>query len=472
MRDFKTIIGIEVHAELDTKTKAFCGCRNEYGAMPNTLVCPVCLGLPGAIPSVNRQAIEKTIKAGLILNSSIAEDIVFERKNFFAPDMPKGFQYVQYSKPICVGGSLRLKSGKVVPINRVHLEEDSAKMIHDHELNKSLIDFNRSGVPVLEIVTDPIELNSSEVVEFIHSLRQSLVFGGVANCRSEHGEYRFDVNISVARAGEEFGTRVELKNLSSSKQLELAIDYESNRQISIIKEGDLVERETRVWSDEMQKTYAVRQKENVNDYRHIVDPDIKPIKIMQSDIDRIKEIISETYESRVNRYLKLGLSNNYIDILTSEKFISDYFDETNKLLNSPTDIARWISQELLRTYKQHNKATFESLISPEDLVAIVQMEQSGDISTSNAKVLFDKVVETGKSAESLAKELEIVGKVSDAEIDDVVEQIIAGNLDIISDFRDNPSNVMNYFVGKVKTMTGGRADAQTVKTRTSDRLKK
>jgi aspartyl-tRNA(Asn)/glutamyl-tRNA(Gln) amidotransferase subunit B len=473
MRKYTTIIGIEVHAELNTRTKAFCGCRNESGALPNTLVCPVCLGLPGAIPSVNRQAIEKTILTGLLLGSKISSRTMFERKNFFSPDMPKGYQLVQFSQPLCVGGSVSLSTGKTLKINRVHLEEDSAKLIHDDEFNYTLIDYNRSGVPVVEIVADPMELTTDEVVECLNSLKRTLIFGGVSDCLVEKGGYRFDVNISVSPKGaESLGTRVELKNLATSKHVRSAIEYEVNRHISILETGGIVKQETRVWSEDMEKTYIVRPKENFNDYRHLADPDIKTIEISNEDIERLRKLIPETFESKVNRYRKLGLNQKQIEILTSEKYICDYFDKAVILLNEPNKIVSWISNEILRVFKEHNRVGFDSLISPENLVGIIKLEMEGQISSSNAKVLFDEVVSTGKNVDVLVKELGIAGRVSDSEIDSVVDSIIAGNMDIISDFRNNPTNVMNYFVGKVKTMTGGRANAETVRNLTSDKLNK
>jgi len=472
MRNFRTVIGIEVHAELNTETKAFCGCRSKFGALPNTLVCPTCMGLPGAIPSLNRKAIELTISTGILLDAEISQFANFERKNFFYPDMPKGYQLVQYSSPLCVGGKLTLKSGKTIRLNRIHLEEDSAKIIHDQEKGQVLLDFNRSGVPVVEIVSEPTEMTGDEVVEFINTLKRTLVFGGISKCQTDKGEFRFDINISVCKSGSELGTRVELKNLISSSDVKNAIEYEENRHIALLRVGQKVHQETRIWSEDLNKTYVIRPKENVNDYRHIVDPDLKTIRIRPEDINRIKDSLPETYISRVSRYEKLGLKDSQIEIITSEKCISDYFDLALAEDVPPHELVGWVTGEILHVYKTQHRTGFDTIISPANLKVINELVESRAISKSNSKVLFDEVVNTGKSAEVLAKELELEGKVSDSEILEVVEDIISENFDIIGDFHNNPESVMNYFVGKVKSMTGGRAKAEAVQSLTTNKLKK
>lgn len=472
MIDYVMKIGIEVHAEIKTKTKAFCSCGNEFGAIPNTLVCPVCYGLPGAIPSVNKEAFKKVIATGIILGSDIAKRAVFERKNFFYPDRPKGYQLVQYSNPICKGGRVALDNGKEVVLNRIHLEEDSGKLIHDSVSGNTFIDFNRSGVPLVELVAEPCELTADEVVEYIHKLKKILIFGDVSDCLSGKGGYRFDVNISVCPKEKDLGTRVELINLNSSKDVKSAIDYEFDRQVSLLQAGESVVQETRVWSRDLEKTYAIRPKEMVSDYRHIADPDLKMIKITRDDVLKIKKTIPEGVFSRKNRYLSLGLNSEQVEVLISEKFISDYFDATLRLINEPHEIAHWLLTDVMHEYKVQNRPSFDTIISAENLAKIIELCKTRQISSINAQNLFNEVVATGKNTETVAKELEIIGKVTDKEIADVVDEIIDEDFDIIGDFHKNPQNVMNFFVGKVKTMTGGRASAETVHNVTSDILKK
>ena len=471
MKKYKTIIGIEVHAELNTQTKAFCGCRNEFGAIPNTLTCPVCMGLPGAVPSINRKAIELTIATGILLGAEISNYASFERKNFFYPDMPKGYQWVQYSNPLCLGGKVRLSDGRVIALNRIHLEEDAARTVHDRSNGDLLIDFNRSGIPVVEIVSDPTEMTGEEVVDFLNNLKRTLIFGGISKCRTDKGGYRFDINISVKEdSSVALGTRVELKNLNSSEDVKNAIEYEKLRQSVILEKGDKVAQETRVWSEEFNRTYLSRNKENVSDYRHIVDPDLKTIEVTDQDIIRIKNSLPESYESRVNRYLGLGLNRTQIDTITSEKCISDYFDEAISIINAPREVAGWVINEIMHVYKNQLRTGFDTIISPINLKTIIELIDSRQISKTNAKVLFDEVVGTGKSADTLAMELELIGKVSDSEIADFVDEMLEDNMDIISDFHNNPDKVMNYFVGKVKIMTGGRVSAEKVQSLTINRL--
>ena len=287
MDNYKVKIGIETHIELKTYSKAFCSCKHDFGAAPNTLVCPVCMGLPGAIPSVNKSAVEKTIKAGIIFGGEISKEFYFERKNYFSPDLPKGYQLVQFNSPICKGGRVILNSGKEVPLNRIHLEESSAKVIHDNDRGLILIDYNRSGVPVLEIVSEPTELSNSEVVEYLDVVRDKVVSARLSDCVKEWGQFRCDISVSISRSNK-LGTRVEINNLSSSKDIIDAIEYEVERQKSILNSGGEVLQETRVWDSVGETTFAVRKKENVRDYRHFKDPDLNTITVSDDDISRLR----------------------------------------------------------------------------------------------------------------------------------------------------------------------------------------
>ena len=460
MADYRTIIGLEVHVELATKTKTFCSCANDgIGAMPNTLTCPVCLGLPGGVPAVNKRAIELTIMAGLLLNSKIATRIMFERKNFFSPDMPKGYQLCQFTMPIGKGGEVVLDGGKKVILNRIHLEEDAGKLIHKDD--KTLIDYNRSGAPILEIVTEPQELNTSEVLEFLDKLRHILTIGGISGCRMEMGEFRYDVNISVT-ATNKLGTRIELKNLTSSKTLASAIEYEENRLQTAIENGEELVPETRVWSDEFEKTYVVRPKEAVSDYRHFPDPDIAIIAITKDDINRLKDELPERYESRVARYKARGFEDRQIEILTSSKAVSDFMDETCKYTSHKEEVYNWISGEMLRVHRNMSRQDFSSIISPEDLGNLVNMIMLGDISRTNAKLVFDQVVETGRTVASIVKEQEMTGGVSIEELGQILTQILSNSPEVAADYRVDKISVSNYIIGQVKAITNGKALAKDV----------
>lgn len=287
MSSYYVRVGIETHIELNTKSKAFCSCEHKIGAEPNTNICPVCMGLPGAIPSVNKSAVEKTIQAGLLFGCEIQKESYFERKNYFSPDLPKGYQLVQYNSPIAKGGCVKLASGKQVPLNRIHLEEATAKVINDEQNGRMLIDYNRSGVAVLEIVSEPTEMTAEEVVEYLEVLKNKISSNGLSDCLKEFGQFKFDISISISSTAK-LGTRVEVNNLMTSSDTIAAIEYEVERQMSILKSGGKVDQETRVWDRVGETTFAVRAKENVTDYRHIKDPDIKTISIAAEDIKRLR----------------------------------------------------------------------------------------------------------------------------------------------------------------------------------------
>lgn len=460
MADYRTIIGLEVHVELATKTKTFCSCANDgIGAMPNTLTCPVCLGLPGGVPTVNKRAIELTIMAALLLNSKIATKIMFERKNFFSPDMPKGYQLCQFTMPIGKGGELSLKNGKKVVFNRIHLEEDAGKLIHKED--KTLIDYNRSGAPILEIVTEPMELTAQEVLEFLDKLRHILAIGGISGCRMEVGEFRYDVNVSVTDSNK-LGTRIELKNLTSSRSLMNAIQYEENRLQTAIENGETLVPETRIWVEEFEKTYVVRPKETVSDYRHFPDPDLAIIQISRDDIKRLKEELPERYESRVARYKARGFEDRQIEILTSSKEVSDFMDETCKFTSHKEEVYNWISGEMLRVYRNMSRHDFASIIPPEDLAQLVNMIMLGDISRTNAKSVFDQAVETGRTVASIVKEQEMTGGVSIEEIGQILTQILSNTPTLAEDYRVDKMSVSNHIIGQVKTITNGKALAKDI----------
>lgn len=468
--EYVAIIGIEVHAEMSTQTKAFCSCANVYGAMPNTHVCPMCLGLPGGIPSINRSAVEKTIMTAMVFESDIASSIKFERKNYFYPDLPKGYQIVQYNMPIGSGGRVVLSSGKAVEIDRIHMEEDTAKMVHGDD-GKTYIDFNRSGVPIVEIVCKPTIMSCDEAVEVVQTIRQNLLYAGVSHGRMERGELRFDINISLSCDGVELGTRVELINLLSASDIKNAIDYEIDRQTSILNSGEDVLQETRAYSHERGNTYVVRKKENVRDYRHVADPDLKEIVITPKDIRRIKKQLPETLPCRKDRYKSMGLEDGVIDILTSDCKLSNFFDAVLCFENNPHEVSKWIVGDLLGERKESCCDDVWSVIKPEDLAHIISLVVSGQITRYNAKLLLKEVVSTGKPATLIVREKSMIGVVSENDHWAVVDEVIETNPNIIDDYKNNKEGVINYIVGESLELSGGRVNIDTIKRMAEEKLR-
>lgn len=470
MNEYNIVIGLEIHAELDTKTKAFCGCRNEFGAMPNTQVCPVCLGLPGALPVLNRKAVEYTIMGGLNFGSEINEKVVFERKNYFYPDSSKSYQVTQLNNPLCVGGGIKLSSGKFIEFNRIHLEEDSAKLIHNDENNKTLIDFNRSGIPLIEMVTEPTIMTAEEVVEFLTKLKSTLIYSGIAKCRMEEGGLRFDLNISVSKDKDTLGTRCEINNLGSLKSVEKAIEYESARHISLIESGQEVLRETRGWNEDKSETYLLRKKEVEKDYRYFPDPDIIPVSISPKDIQRLRRRLPEIIDSRRLKLKDWGIKDADIDTLFRDKTLIDYFLELVNLTHEPIESVNWVLQDLLHEMKKNNSSP-KDIISPNNLGVIIHKISSGDITRVNAKVLFDEVITTGKDADLLIKEMDLIGEVNKKDIVDLMGMLINENPNIISDYKIYPDEVMNFFIGNILRNTQGKAKIEHIEPLVGEVLK-
>lgn len=454
---YEVVIGLEVHAELNSQTKIFCSCKNEYGASANTLTCPVCLGLPGALPVLNNRTVELAVMTGLILGSKINNKVVFERRNYFHPSLAKSYQLTQCHSPICIGGGIRLDSGKKIKINRIHLEEDSAKMISGTD-GHSYLDFNRSGVPLVEIVTEPMLSNTDEVVEFVMKLRDALVFAGISDCRMQEGGLRFDVNMSVRPEGtRDLGTRVELKNLSSFKTIAKALDYETRRQIRELELGGEVRRETRVWNDILNRTYGLRDKEYSKDYRFFPDPNLKTLVITDEDIETIKSTMPTPKQTRIEKYEELGLSESAINVLTSEKYISDYFDSVFALTNNAIETANWIISDILHITKDNHGLGISHIVSEENLAFIIKQVLSEKISRNIAKVLLNEVASTGKLASTLVKEMGLQGVVEDADIVDIINSEIAVNPNIIDEYCCSPEDITNYMLGKIMYATNGKA---------------
>lgn len=458
--EYDIVIGLEVHAELKTKSKVFCSCKNQFGSTPNSNCCPVCIGLPGALPVLNKKAVELVIKAGLCMDCEINDKAVFERKNYFYPDLAKAYQISQLVKPICVGGKIELKD-KTVRLNRIHLEEDAGKLVHSSRAIGTLIDYNRGGVPLMELVTEPDISSAEEAVEFLTKLRSILVYSNVADCKMEEGGMRCDVNLSIKPKGSDvLGVRSEMKNLNSFKSVYRAIKYESQRQIDILEQGGKIVQETRKWDDNKERSFSMRKKETSQDYRYFPDPDMLAVNISRELVSKIKDSLPELADQRFKRYVSYSLTEYESEILTRDKTYSDYFDKALSVYFEPKTIANWFLTDVMSKLKGQD----EIKISPEDLALIIKSVDDKVISTKVSKEIFEKAWEEGASVEKLIKELS--GNVEGEELRKIVETLVAENEKAVADYRttDQPEKVLRWFMGQVMKMTKGKANATQAET--------
>ena len=455
--EFDVVIGLEIHAELATKTKIFCSCKNEFGAKPNTNTCPVCTGMPGALPLLNKHAIELCIKAGLCFGCDISEYAEMERKNYFYPDLSKAYQISQFVYPICKGGYVSLSNGKKKLLNRIHLEEDAGKLIHISKLEGTLIDYNRGGTPLIEMVTEPVFSGSDEVVEFLKKVRETLVFAGVAECKMEQGGMRCDVNLSLKpKDSKILGTRTEMKNLNSFKSVKRAIEYEIQRQKDILESGGKIMQETRKWDDVAGENFAMRSKEESQDYRYFPDPDVLPIEISKDDVEQIKKSIPMLPEKRREKYISQGIKEIDAELLTSEKYISDFFDACVSLYDSPKKICNWIITDLFKLASEGQK---EFAISAKHFTDIIELVDSGKITKASGIALLEKVIECGGDPKELAVKLNLISDVSEQTIVAILEELKTKNPKLASDLKQDPK-IKNYIMGQVMKQTQGKANSE------------
>ncbi|MGD9900983.1 MAG: Asp-tRNA(Asn)/Glu-tRNA(Gln) amidotransferase subunit GatB [Spirochaetales bacterium] len=476
---YDIVIGLEVHSELKTNTKAFCSCKNEFGGMPNINCCPVCLGLPGALPVANKTAVEYTIRAGLAFNSIINNEAIFERKNYFYPDLSKAYQISQLEKPICVGGSVEVEledgTTKHVSLNRIHMEEDAGKNMHDDFLGISMVDFNRCGVPLIEIVSEPEIYSSDEAVRYLDQIRQTLIYIGVTDGKMQEGSLRCDVNVSLKEHGcKVLGNRTEMKNLNSFKAVKRAIDYEVERQASLLGEGKTIDQETRRWDDNLGKSFSMRNKENSNDYRYFPDRDLLPINITEEYIAEIKKHLPELPISRKKRYIdKLGLPEYDAKVLTNKKAISDFFEECLTIFNEPKAVSNFIMSHVLRVLKEDlDTENINIKITAQNLCAIIKMAKNAEINSSGAKTLFEAVWETGKDANDLVESLGLKQVSDEGQIEKIVLEIIDANPQAVIDYKAGNTRAITFFMGQVMKMTKGKANPGIVNKLIEEQLNK
>ncbi|MHC4249289.1 MAG: Asp-tRNA(Asn)/Glu-tRNA(Gln) amidotransferase subunit GatB [Planctomycetota bacterium] len=465
---YETVVGLEVHVQSSTESKMFCSCANEFGAEPNTNVCPVCLGMPGVLPVVNREAVERAMRAALALGCEVRPRTKFDRKAYWYPDLPKNYQISQYDEPIGRGGRVEFElEGRTrsVRITRLHMEEDAGRLVHSPDGNSSMVDVNRTGVPLMEIVTEPDIRSGAEARAFLEELRRILRYIGVSGCNMEEGSMRCEPNISVRAEGtEELGTKTEVKNLNSFRAVEQAVDYEARRHAALVDSGGKVHQETMLWDAERTETRPMRSKEEAHDYRYFPEPDLPPIEIAPDWLARVRESVGELPLARRRRYAQQhGLGEYDIRVLAAEKPLSDYFEAAVGAGAAPKAAANWVTQDVLRAMGERKVGIDEVGVAPEALAELVNLIDDRVIDQSIARDrVFPKMAETGKGAREVV-EAEGLAMVSDeGELESVARKVIDENPKPLGDVAKNPRAAMRY-IGLVRKATGGRADAKAVK---------
>lgn len=466
--EWEIVMGLEVHTELATKTKIFCGCSTEFGGEPNTHVCEICSGMPGTLPLLNRRVVEFAIRTGVATNCTITQNNKFDRKNYFYPDLPKAYQISQLYLPICRNGYIEVntKDGekKKIGIHEIHMEEDAGKLIHDEFEDCTLVDYNRCGVPLLEIVSEPDFRSAEEVIDYLSKLRAILQYTGVSDCKMQEGSLRADVNLSVRPKGQaEFGTRTEMKNLNSFHAIERAIAYEAQRQIELIEDGEKVVQETRRWDDNKGYSYAMRSKEDAQDYKYFPEPDLPPIEISDEQIEEIKSTMPELPEEKRERYLnELGLPEYDTGIITSDIALVKFFESTLEKCDSPKDVANWIMGEVMKLLNDSATLTENNPLKPDALAAVINMVKSNKINRGTGKKVLEKVFTDGVDPEKYVEENNLAQVTDLSALRPIIEQVIAENEKSVSEYKAGKTQAMGYIMGQAMRALKGKAPAQEV----------
>ena len=475
-RQYETVIGLEVHVELATKTKIFCGCSTQFGGAPNTHTCPVCTGMPGSLPVLKRQVVEYALAVGLGANCQINQYCKFDRKNYFYPDNPQNYQISQLYLPICHDGWVEIEtpSGtkKRVGIHEIHMEEDAGKLIHDEWEDCSLVDYNRSGVPLIEIVSEPDMRSAEEVIAYLEKLRLMIQYLGASDCKLQEGSMRADVNLSVREAGSSaLGTRTEMKNLNSFKAIARAIEGERARQIELLEEGKKVIQETRRWDDNKESSKAMRSKEDAQDYRYFPDPDLPPVVISDAWIEKVKARQPEMRTEKMARYQsEFGLPAYDAGLLTSSKHMADVFEGTAALCGRPKGASNWLMVEAMRLLKEREMDAEEMRFSPAHLAGLIQMVEKGTISRTVAKTVFEEIFARDVDPEAYVREKGL-GVVSDEDtLKGVIEEIYEANLQSVADYKGGKERAMGFLVGQTMRTMKGKADPAAVNRLWRERL--
>ncbi len=480
MSAYIPVIGLEVHAELLTKSKVFCTCSAEFGGSQNSRCCPVCSGMPGTLPVINQTAVEYTVKAGFVMGCDINKFSVFDRKNYFYPDLPKAYQISQLNLPICINGSVPIeyeedgvKKTKNIRINRIHLEEDAGKLIHDDLNGVSLADYNRCGVPLIEIVTEPDMSSAAEAKAFVEKVALLLQYAGVCDCKMEQGSIRADVNVSIMKPTDtEYGTRAEMKNLNSIKAIGRAIDFEIYRQSKLLDMGKQVVQETRRYDDNKGETKAMRSKEDAHDYRYFPEPDILQVNFTDEQLDAIKKSLPELPEQRVERYTgKFGLPEADAKILVNNKILSDFFDNAVNVYNNPRSVCNFINGELMRRVNL-GEITIEKLpFSAEQFAKLVEMSDTDKVSKNDAKDIFREMSDKGGDPETIAKEKGLLITNDTAKVVEVIAQVLAGNEKAVQQYLGGDQKVFGFLMGQCTKSLKGVCTPKVIKEELEKKLK-
>ncbi|HCR82291.1 MAG TPA: Asp-tRNA(Asn)/Glu-tRNA(Gln) amidotransferase GatCAB subunit B [Lachnospiraceae bacterium] len=462
-KQYETVIGLEVHVELATKTKIFCGCSTEFGGAPNTHTCPVCTGMPGSLPVLNKQVVEYAMAIGLASNCKITQVCKFDRKNYFYPDNPQNYQISQLYLPIARDGYLEIESGglkKKVCIHEMHMEEDAGKLVHDEWDDTSLVDYNRSGVPLVEIVSEPDMRSAEEVISYLEKLRMMIQYLGASDCKLQEGSMRADVNLSVREAGSEtLGTRTEMKNLNSFKAIARAIEGERERQIELLEEGKPVIQETRRWDDNKEHSYAMRSKEDAQDYRYFPEPDLVPIVISDEWIAEIKSRQPELRSEKLERYkAEFDIPQYDAEIITESKRMADIFEAATAVCKKPKKVANWLMVETLRLLKEHNMEPEDIRFSPENLGKLVELTEAGTINSSVAKEVFEKIFTDNINPEKYVEENGLKTVNDEGAMKAAIEKAIADNPKSVEDYLGGKEKAIGFLVGQVMKAMKGKAN--------------
>ena len=462
-KQYETVIGLEVHVELATKTKIFCSCSTEFGGAPNTHTCPVCTGMPGSLPVLNKQVVEYAIAVGLATNCKITQYCKFDRKNYFYPDNPQNYQISQLYLPICRDGSVEIETStgkKSIGIHEIHMEEDAGKLVHDEWEDCSIVDYNRSGVPLIEIVSEPDMRSAEEVIAYLEKLRLIIQYLGASDCKLNEGSMRADVNLSVREVGaEEFGTRTEMKNLNSFKAIARAIEGERARQIELLEEGKEVIQETRRWDDNKEYSYAMRSKEDAQDYRYFPEPDLVPILISDEWLAEIKAKEPELRTAKLERYKKeYDLPDYDAEIITGSKHMADIFEATTAICHKPKKVSNWLMVETLRLLKEHEMEPEDIRFSPENLAKLIELADAGTINSTVAKEVFEQIFDRDIDPDQYVEEKGLKTVNDEGALRSTIEQIIKDNPKSVEDYHNGKEKAIGFLVGQTMKAMKGKAN--------------
>ncbi len=467
MKNYETVIGLEVHVELATKTKIFCACSTEFGGAPNTHTCPVCTGQPGSLPVLNKQVVEYAVAVGLATNCTITQYSKFDRKNYFYPDNPQNYQISQLYLPICRNGHVEIETAsgkKNVRIHEIHMEEDAGKLVHDEWEDVSIVDYNRSGVPLIEIVSEPDMRSAEEVIAYLETLRQTIQYLGASDCKLNEGSMRADVNISVREVGSpKFGTRTEMKNLNSFKAIAHAIEGERERQIELLEMGRKVVQETRRWDDNKESSHAMRSKEDAQDYRYFPEPDLVPIVVSDEWIAEIKKKQPELRPQRLARYEKeYDIPEYDAKILTESKHMADVFEATTKICNKPKKVSNWLMGETMRLLKEEDMDPEDISFSPLNLAKLIELVDAGTINSSVAKDVFEKIFADDIDPEKYVEDKGLKSMNDEGELKATIQDILDANPQSVADYRSGKEKALAFLVGQTMRATKGKANPAIV----------